>query len=162
MELKLKYTKTIADLTTRWATGLITEPTGNKYIQANKDAIFSGVLPRDCAALPKKAEAFVVWAPGCHGTVALMNVALLKSTFFHNHRGAVAWSLHKCGVEVIEVESLNPQKARKLLAANVLKQTLRLKLATESKLLPAAEAELKWLKKCHDRYVEIIEAKKQP
>lgn len=129
--MKLRYTRTLAELVARWAVGLVTEPAGTKYLRATKDAIFSG---ENEGPTPPIGMALAIWAKGHRGTVALVRTETTSETLHHNHKNLVAWNLHKAGVEVIEVEDFNLKKTIRIIKSNI--ADLQTKFQKTKKLAP--------------------------
>lgn len=147
--MKLKYTKSLADLVARWAAELISEPTGTEFLRATKDGIFSGEYMPD---KPKLDKALAVWAPGCRGKVALLRVEKTSYIIYHNHKNLVGWNLHKCGVEVVEVESFTLSKAIVLAK----KKIAELKAEQKTAKLPAMlDFQINWAENCLARCEQL-------
>ena len=147
--MKIRYTETITDLVTRWGLGLIVEPTGTLFIRATKDAIYSGETR---FFEPAEDEPIAIWAPGLRGHTALMMVGTTCVRLTHGHRNVIGWNLHKCGVEVIEVESFSLPDAVEILKIRISELESR---KTKSTTLVVA-ATIKWQKFCLSRCEEII------
>lgn len=129
--MKLRYTKSLAELVARWATGLINAPTGTQYLRATKTAIFSG---ENKVPTPPMKMALAIWAKGHHGTVALLRKEKTSYIIHHNHKNLVAWNLHKAGIEVIEVEDFNITKTMEIIKSNI--ANLQKKFQKTKKLAP--------------------------
>ena len=140
--MTLRYTKTYEELITRWAAGLITEPTGTETFFATEAGIFSGIKPEE---KPPLGLALAIWADGERGKVAFLKTYTTSECLHHQHRNLVGWNLHRCGIRVIEVADFDRDEAVKWLERKIMACKDKTKHA---KTTGVPQTQERWHRKC--------------